>query len=79
MLQWTKLKHPDSWQLLSLTSASEITKELSSLTIVSELDFKRRLVYQELECLFRRKFETELLDNLDVLRQIFKSSTNDQV
>jgi hypothetical protein len=40
------------------------------LTLVSEFDFKGRLIYQELECLFKRPFETELLDNLEILQQL---------
>ena len=73
MLRWTKLKPNDSWELISLQTYDQITDENSRLPIVSELDFKGRLVYQELECLFKRPFETELLDNLEILRTLVGS------
>ena len=73
MLRWTKLKPNDSWELISLQTYEQITDENSRLPIVSELDFKGRLVYQELECLFKRPFETELLDNFEILRTLVGS------
>ena len=73
MLRWTKLKPNDSWELINLQTYDQITDENSRLQIVSELDFKGRLVYQELECLFKRPFETELLDNLEILRTLVGS------
>ena len=73
MLRWSKLKPNDSWELISLQTYEQITDDNSRLQIVSELDFKGRLVYQELECLFKRPFETELLDNLEILRTLVGS------
>ena len=73
MLRWSKLKPNDSWELISLQTYEQITDDNSRLQIVSELDFKGRLVYQELECLFKRPFETELLDNFEILRTLVGS------
>lgn len=40
------------------------------MTVVSEFDFKKRFVYPDLEALFKRSFETEILDNLDCLKDL---------
>lgn len=70
MLKWTKLKPVDSWNLITLETFEQVDEQMSRLSVVSELDFKGRLVYQELESLFRRPFEIELLDNLEILQQL---------
>ena len=44
------------------------------MTLGSEFDFKGRLVYADLEQLFKRSFETELLDNSEILRELIGTS-----
>lgn len=61
MLKYAMLKSPLSWELKSLQKVDTN----SEMTIVSEYDFKMRYLYPELEALFFRSFETELLDNFD--------------
>ena len=64
MLKYVQFKPPNSWLLQNLTKVDFHNDEM---TIVSEFDFKMRLLYPELESIFVRSFETELLDNLDCL------------
>ena len=67
MLSWTRLKPADSWELVTLEDITQITEEQTRFTLVSEFDFKKRLAYQELEVLFKRTFDIELQDNLEIL------------
>jgi hypothetical protein len=59
MMKFTKLKSDTDWILT--------TNMQHEMTIVSEFDFKGRYLYPELEHLFARSFETELLDNHDII------------
>jgi hypothetical protein len=59
MMKYTKLKSENDWML-----QSNLHHEM---TLVSEFDFKGRYVYPELEHLFVRTFETEILDNCDII------------
>ena len=68
MLKYAKFKPASSWELLTLTN---VDADNSELTVVSEFDFKMRYLYPELEPLFERSFETELLDTHDFLSSVF--------
>lgn len=45
---------------------------MAQYTLISELDFKSRFLYADLECLFRRTFEIELFDNLEVIKDLLQ-------
>ena len=70
MLSWTRLKPVDSWELLTVDDITQVTEDQTQFSLVSEFDFKKRLVYQELEVLFKRPFDIELQDNLEILQEI---------
>ena len=67
MLKYVQFKPKNDW---SLTTLSQVDL-LNEMTIVSEFDFKHRFLYSDLEALFLRSFEQELLDNLDCLKNLF--------
>ncbi len=70
MLKYVQLKPKGDWELTTLTKV-DVQNEM---TIVSEFDFKHRFLYADLEALYLRSFEQELLDNLDCLQSFFNLS-----